>query len=141
MRFECDRFFQLVVDFGDNRVFRICRTTRLRMVQNFDQTISGKGAKAQYLGSVKGYIICWGFAPFWVGQSRQGLENLQTTPSGGFNLEVRDGVYISGNATAATASPSPVPVWLPWSGEIYVLNGGAPGDQAVNVAIVEAVPC
>jgi hypothetical protein len=136
-----ERYFQLVVDFGDNRLFRIGRQTELRMIQVFDQTISGKGGKAQYLGSVKGYIIAWGFAPFWVGQSRTALESLQTTPSGGFNLEVRDGVYISGNATAALASASPVPVWLPWSGEIWVLNGGAPGDQAVNVAIVEAVPC
>jgi hypothetical protein len=139
--FGCERFFQLVVDFGDNRIFRIGRETRLRMVQIFDASMSGKTAKAQYLGSVKGYIICWGFAPFWVGQSRQALENLQTTPSGGFNLEVRDGIYISGSAVQAQASASPVPVWLPWSGEIYVLNGGAPGDQSANVAIVEAVPC
>lgn len=111
------------------------------MIQIFDSSMSGINGKAQFLGSVKGYIICWGFAPFWIGSSQQGLENRQTTPSGGFNLEVRDGIYISGNATAAGSSPSPVPVWLPWNGPIYVLNGGAPGDQASNVAIVEAVPC
>lgn len=111
------------------------------MVQIFDATMSGKNAKAQFLSSAKGYIVCWGFAPFWVGQSRQALENLQTTPAGGFNLEVRDGIYISGNATAALASASPVPVWIPWDGEVWVLNGGAPGDQAVNVAIVLPVKC
>lgn len=108
------------------------------MVQIFDATMKGK---AQFLGSAKGYIACWGFAPFWVGQSRQGLESLQTSPPGGFNLEVRDGIYISGNATSSGATPSPVPVWIPWSGEVWVLNGGAPGDSATNVAIVTPVPC
>jgi hypothetical protein len=111
------------------------------MVQIFDANMSGVGGKAQLLGQAKpgSYIVAWGFAPFWIGQSRTALESRQTTPAGGFNLEVRDGIYVSGNAVQAAASASPVPVWFPWAGEIWVLNGGAPGDQAVNVAIVEVV--
>lgn len=107
------------------------------MIQIFDATMRGK---AQYLGTVKGYIAVWGFAPFWVGQSRQALENLQTPPAGGFNIEVRDGLYISGDAVS-TPTSSPTPVWLPWNGDVYVLNGSGALDQATNVAEVTAIPC
>ena len=108
------------------------------MIQIFDSTMRGK---AQLLGSAKGYIVAWGFAPFWLGQSRQALESLQSTPAGGFNVEVRDGIYINANPAGSVGSASPVPVWLPWSGEIWVLNGTGALDQQSNVAFVESIPC
>lgn len=137
-------FAVLVVDCGDYFVLCAGREEK-RMIQIFDATMSGIGGKAQFLGSVKGlgYITAWGFAPFWVGQSRQALENRQTTPAGGFNVEVRDGIYVNVNPAVGTASPSEQPVFLPWTGDIWVLNGGGALDQPVNVAFVLAIqpPC
>jgi|SRR5579883_747610 len=88
----------------------------------------------------RGWIVAWGFAPFWLGKNATALAQVQGVVPGGFNLELRDGVYCNSNPTGPGPGPSPQPLTIPWSGDIYVLDGAAPGDSKNNVAIIQLMP-
>ncbi len=82
---------------------------------------------------VDGWVTVWGFAPFWVGDDIQDLQTEGSTPGGAFNFENRLGHYII---------PDPLdlrPVTFPWKGDLWILNGNAPGDQPFNVVIVQTI--
>lgn len=104
------------------------------MIQNFSADISGVSGKAQLVATgVKGFITVWGLAPFWISDTPN-VQNTQPSPDGGFNIELRDGIYIAGYDPA-----KPNPLVLPWNGSIYVLNGGAAGDSKTNAVFVMVV--
>lgn len=86
--------------------------------------------------AVDGWVTVWGFAPFWIGDDIQDLQTAGSAPGGAFNLENRLGHYISNDPTI---SGEIRPVTFPWKGDLWVLNGSAPGDQPFNVVIVQVV--
>lgn len=99
----------------------------------FNQQSTNKAVLVKAIAN--GYIVAQGQAPYWLGQSRQGLEALLGTPPGGFNQEVRDGIYVD---------PAKIPggiIWLPWSGECWVLNGTGVNDNQNNVVSVQPMSC
>jgi hypothetical protein len=103
------------------------------MIQIFNAQSQNKAILVK--SNHSGYIVAQGFAPFWIGTSRQALENLLTTPPGGFNQEVRDGIYID---------PAKIPGgiwWQAWAGDILILNGTAVGDNINNVVTVQPLGC
>lgn len=104
------------------------------MKVRFDNT--NRSLAVLVASGVRGFVVIWGFAPFWVGSSRAALENLEPPPAGGFNLENRDGMYIT---TAVTPTGSVLPTILPWNGDVYVLNGNGAGDQVNNLVNIMVV--
>jgi len=99
----------------------------------FNQQSSGLAVLVQ--GDASGWLVAQGLAPFYIGQSRQALENKLATPPGGFNQEIRDGIYVD---------PAKVPggiLWLPWNGDIWILNGTGTNDNPNNVVTVEVLGC
>jgi hypothetical protein len=82
---------------------------------------------------IDGFIVLWGFAPFWFGDDIAGLETLGPAPGGATNFENRLGVYVIQDPAGQQ------PVAVPWKGNLYVLNGNAPGDQPNNIVFVKVV--
>jgi len=103
------------------------------MTVSFNQDSQGKAQRIS--GPFKGWVVISALANVWIGTDRGGLESLQAPPAAGFNIEIRDGQYIQ-------ALPAFQPLALPWNGEVWILNGTAPGagDSEVNVAFVHLMP-
>jgi hypothetical protein len=104
------------------------------MIQPFDAVASDT---PRYIGKFDGWIILWAFAPIWIGESSQALQK-QGTPPGGFNFEVRDGIYWQNQIGPSQASNNPLVI--PWVGELWLCNGKAPTDSINNVVIIKYTP-
>lgn len=107
------------------------------MIQNFADQSVGKAQRV--IAGFKGWLIIWSLAPVWVGTSEAGLNGTTNPPAGGFNGEVRDGIYLPGYLTSWPTG-IPTPFVFPWNGDVYLLNGAGTFDSPNNVAFVLAVP-
>ncbi len=102
------------------------------MITQFGPANNGK---AQLVCSnFNGQLAIWALAPFWLSGVKQ-VEQTAGGPPGGFNNEIRDGIYIVPPLNGVIQP-------IPWNGDVYILNGLGPGDNTFNVVVVQPQkPC
>jgi hypothetical protein len=95
------------------------------MLTAYGPTNNGKATLVK--SAHNGPIALFAFAPFWISTVRN-VESLSGGPPGGFNFEMREGIYIVPPATGLIQP-------IDWNGDIYVLNGTGPLDSVYNVIV------